>query len=168
MKAWDAKLLAYVSFSDEIRSQGCRVSPLSKVAYPYSLRKGSRFCRRNQSFTMAYLEIHTDRQAGRQFDLGNMTSLGRHNDNDLILSDCRASRRHARIIQRGESFFLEDLSSSNGTYLRDQQLPPSTPSELAEDDEIRIGSTRLVFHMYRFISSSSEIPRPTEWLPNPP
>jgi pSer/pThr/pTyr-binding forkhead associated (FHA) protein len=118
---------------------------------------------------MAYLELHAGHQTGEKIDLGNTLSLGRSPDNDLSLSDERVSRYHARITRRGESFLLEDLSSANGTFLRNERLPPGIPIELVDADEIRISVIRLVFHLYRFISSSSsEIPRPAQWSFNPP
>jgi pSer/pThr/pTyr-binding forkhead associated (FHA) protein len=117
---------------------------------------------------MAYLELHAGHQTGKKIDLGSTFSLGRASDNDLHLSDQGVSRQHARITRHGECFLLEDLSSSNGTFLREQRLGPGAPSELVDGDEIRIGSTRLIFRLYHFISSSSEIPRPTTWSPNPP
>lgn len=118
---------------------------------------------------MAYIELHAGHQAGKKIDLGNTLSLGRSPDNDLNFSDQRVSRYHARITRRGESFFLEDLSSANGTFLRNERLSPGIPIELVEGDEIRIGTIQLIFHLYRFISSSSsEIPRPAQWSSNPP
>jgi pSer/pThr/pTyr-binding forkhead associated (FHA) protein len=118
---------------------------------------------------MAYLELHAGHQAGEKIDLGNTCSLGRSPDNDLSLSDERVSRYHARITRCGERFLLEDLDSANGTFLRNERLPSGRPSELVEGDEIRIGVIRLIFHLYRFISSSSsEIPRPVQWSSNPP
>jgi len=46
---------------------------------------------------------------------------------------------------------VEDLDSTNGTVLRNKRLPPGTPTELVEGDEIRIGPLRLIFHLYRSI-----------------
>lgn len=117
---------------------------------------------------MAHLEVYADCETERQVTLGDVMSFGRHTDNDVILADCRVSREHARITRHGEAFFLEDLSSSNGTFLRQQRLSPGTPSEFVDGDEIRIGRTRLIFRLYRFISSSSEMPRPMAWIQNPP
>jgi pSer/pThr/pTyr-binding forkhead associated (FHA) protein len=50
------------------------------------------------------------------------------------------SRRHARIIRRGEDFFLEDLESMNGTFLNRRRLPPHTPTSFQGGDEIRLGN----------------------------
>jgi len=86
-------------------------------------------------------------------------SFGRNEDNDVILIDDGVSRHHARITRRGERFLLEDLSSSNGTFLKKQRLEAGRPSELADGDEIQIGSHRLVFHLYRFISNAKAASR---------
>lgn len=116
---------------------------------------------------MAFLSIYKDGESERLFHLGDEASLGRSEDNDISLSDSRVSRYHARITRRGDYFFLEDLASSNGTFVGDAQLPPRRPRELVDGDEIRIGSTRLIFRLYRFVSTSGEMPRPTAWSPNP-
>ncbi len=118
---------------------------------------------------MAFLEIYTGSESGRQFQLGSQMSLGRDSTNDIVIADSRVSRCHARITRRGDAFFLEDLNSANGTFVGDEQLSSGKPTELVEGDVVRIGATRLIFRLYRFISSSSEIPRPAAaWLPNPP
>ncbi len=117
---------------------------------------------------MAYLQLHADFEAGRQLTLGNMMALGRNADNDFVLPDTRVSRHHARIIRRGEDFLLEDLSSSNGTFLREKRLPPKTPIELADGDEIWIGAIRLTFHLYRFVSYLSKKSRVIKWSSNHP
>jgi len=75
---------------------------------------------------MAYLELHAGHQAGKKNDLGSPFSLGRSPDNNLRLSDQRVSRHHARITRQGERFLLEDLHSTNGTLLRNEQLNRTT------------------------------------------
>jgi pSer/pThr/pTyr-binding forkhead associated (FHA) protein len=87
----------------------------------------------------------------KKLHLGSTFSFGRAPGNNLRLSDQRASRRHARITREGDRFLLEDLHSTNGTVLRNEQLAPGVPTELAEGDEIRIGPLRLIFHLYRSI-----------------
>jgi 3',5'-cyclic-nucleotide phosphodiesterase len=68
------------------------------------------------------------------------------------------SRRHARITRRGERFVVEDLHSTNGTLLRNEFMSPGIPNELGEGDEIRIGPTHLIFHLYRPIRSMINLP----------
>lgn len=53
------------------------------------------------------------------------------------------SRRHARIICRGNDFFLEDLESVNGTYLNRRKLAPHTLVPFHDGDEIRLGNLVL-------------------------
>jgi len=53
------------------------------------------------------------------------------------------SRRHARVIRRGDAFYLEDLESANGTYLNRQRLAAHTPVPFGDGDEIRLGNLVL-------------------------
>jgi hypothetical protein len=139
----------------------------SRTVIPYSLRNKSFVLTESRS-TMAYLEIHADCETERQLTLGDAISFGRHRDNDVILCDDQVSRHHARITRHGENFLLEDLSSSNGTFLRARRLRARTPSELVDGDEIQIGSVRLVFHLYRFISCASTDSYHAAWSQNSP
>lgn len=56
---------------------------------------------------------------------GNMSkrivSIGRHPSNQIVISDSRVSSRHARVVFGSDGAFLEDLGSSNGTFLEGQQ-----------------------------------------------
>ena len=55
------------------------------------------------------------------------------------------SRRHARILSQGGQFYLEDLNSTNHTYVNQQKLTPGQPHPLSNGDEIRFGQVRLTF-----------------------
>ena len=56
------------------------------------------------------------------------------------------SRRHARLIARDQQFIIEDLGSSNGTFINDKlQLGPSVQHVLQSGDLVRLGSTQLRF-----------------------
>jgi DNA-binding winged helix-turn-helix (wHTH) protein len=57
------------------------------------------------------------------------------------------SRHHATILVAGGRFFLEDLASKNGTYLREKRL--DRRAELQDGDELRLGQTPLVFRTAR-------------------
>jgi sigma-B regulation protein RsbU (phosphoserine phosphatase) len=59
-------------------------------------------------------------------------------DCQLVLASRVISKQHARITLDGETFYLEDLKSLNGTYLNGTRLTPHTPRPLKPDDEIRI------------------------------
>lgn len=65
--------------------------------------------------------------------------LGRAQEATLVLEDDYASARHARLFPQGSRWFIEDLGSTNGTYLAEQQLTRALPVELGVP--VRIGKT---------------------------
>lgn len=67
--------------------------------------------------------------------------IGRAEDSTLVLDDDYASTRHARITQQGAQYFLEDLGSTNGTYL--DRVRVTTPTAIPVGVPIRIGRTVL-------------------------
>jgi hypothetical protein len=69
-------------------------------------------------------------------------------DLDAFDTDAKVSRRHARITRRGGAYFIEDLGSTNGTYVnRGRRLLPGSPQVLADGDEVIVGKTFLRFHI---------------------
>jgi signal transduction histidine kinase len=96
---------------------------------------------------MAYLEMLEGFHCGTQVPLPDEALLGRHRENLLCLPEARVSRQHARILRRGTTFVIEDLQSSNGVLVQGQRLVPRVPYTLHNGDEIRIGSTRMVFRV---------------------
>lgn len=75
------------------------------------------------------------------YDVGEQLVLGR--GGDIRLSDGRVSRRHARVVLHEGAYLLEDLKSSNGTFLNDVKLQEIR--ELKHGDRIRIGPFQLKF-----------------------
>ena len=63
--------------------------------------------------------------------------LGRDLSNDIVVNDPEVSRRHARLILQEGSYILEDLSSTNGTFIRGQRL--GAPLVLRPGETITIG-----------------------------
>lgn len=71
-------------------------------------------------------------------------------DLDTHDPDAKVSRRHARITYRGNIYMVEDLGSTNGTFVnRGRRLLPGSPQVLSEGDEIIVGKTFLRFHINR-------------------
>lgn len=69
-------------------------------------------------------------------------------DLDAYDPDAKVSRRHARIVRRDNIYTIEDLGSTNGTFLnRGRRLLPGSPQILSEGDEIIVGKTFLRFHI---------------------
>jgi len=79
-------------------------------------------------------------------------TLGRAQDNALILADDEASSHHARIVQAPEGFIIEDLQSTNGTFVNDQRV---TRQELQAGDIVSLGNTKLLFQSTGAVSIQS-------------
>ncbi len=68
-------------------------------------------------------------------------TLGRADDSTLVITDDYASSKHARLVPGDGSWMLEDLGSTNGTYLGAAKVTRPTPVPLGQ--QIRIGKTVL-------------------------
>jgi pSer/pThr/pTyr-binding forkhead associated (FHA) protein len=82
---------------------------------------------------------------GERYDLFGGLSIGRSTDADVRIEDRFASGVHARLYSRGASYYVEDLTSTNGTFLNGAQLEGE--AELSDLDEIKIGDTELRFEL---------------------
>jgi diguanylate cyclase (GGDEF)-like protein len=77
--------------------------------------------------------------------------IGRSSDANIILKEHNISRRHARIVIDGERAVLEDLGSTNGTYVNSERI---TKCQLEDGDLISIGKTILKFSFQSDIDSA--------------
>jgi serine phosphatase RsbU (regulator of sigma subunit) len=94
---------------------------------------------------MPYLQFENGTQAGQRRELNAPSAvLGRHPECDVVIDVGAVSRQHAKIERSGETFFLEDLKSRNGTLLNDEPLAQRRP--LADGDRLQICDVTLVFH----------------------
>jgi hypothetical protein len=78
-------------------------------------------------------------EPGTSFDVGEGATLGRSNGADIRIDDPFASSAHARIFARGDFMYVEDMGSTNGTYLNGRQLRQAERLRMA--DVIRIGDS---------------------------
>ena len=81
--------------------------------------------------------------AGMEYDLEEGAVLGRGEQAEIRLEDPFASSRHARIVRQGGVMVLEDLGSTNGTYLNEEVLGGPTP--LHPGDRVRIGDSEFTY-----------------------
>jgi hypothetical protein len=106
----------------------------------------------------AKLVIHRGRSVGKEFPMCEDEShIGRWDadggifpDVDLDSDDpeAKVSRRHARITRRSGQYYIEDLGSTNGTFVnRGRRLLPGDRQPLRDGDEVIVGKTFLKFHL---------------------
>ena len=76
---------------------------------------------------------------GTEFEIGDSATMGRSPSADVPIEDPFASSAHARIFPRGQFMYIEDMGSTNGTYLNGRQL--RRPEQLKTADTVRIGET---------------------------
>src|SRR6266567_3381097 len=74
-----------------------------------------------------------------------IVTMGRAQDNQLVISDSKVSFHHAEIRPGGQGYSIIDLRSTNGTFVNEQQLIPGMPRQLNQGDAIRIGDTTLTY-----------------------
>ncbi len=106
-----------------------------------ALKKPSRAERRQAKKLPKNLRITEGRQAGQIYTLGERLEIGRATDCDLILDDDYVSTNHAVFSLGPSGFVLEDLGSTNGTYVNGVRI--TSPIPVTPADEIRIGRTEM-------------------------
>ena len=88
------------------------------------------------------IEHAAGHESGVAYDLLHGATLGR-GDVEIQLDDPFASSRHAQITSQGRTMVLNDLGSTNGTYLNDEPL--TGPQPLHPGDRIRIGDSAFTY-----------------------
>lgn len=83
--------------------------------------------------------------AGREHLLsGEITSIGRAVESDIVITSRRVSREHARVQRQGRRMMLTDLGSSNGTFLNEERV--LAPVDLRDGDAVSVGDVVLIYH----------------------
>ena len=72
---------------------------------------------------------------------GEQLMIGRDSTNEIVINDAEVSRRHAHLTFQGGKYVLEDLGSTNGTFVNGIRL--DSPRRLSSGDLIRVGETQL-------------------------
>ena len=85
------------------------------------------------------LTVRRGGDGGGEVPLGAVTEIGRDPAADVTLDDARVSWRHVRLHRRGLRVLVEDLGSTNGTFLNERRLEGR--AQVRAGDRIRIGTT---------------------------
>jgi pSer/pThr/pTyr-binding forkhead associated (FHA) protein len=80
---------------------------------------------------------------GMEYDIGEGAVMGRGDQAEIRLEDPFASSRHAKLTRQGGIVVLEDLGSTNGTYLNEEILVG--PQPLHAGDRVRIGDSEFTY-----------------------
>jgi hypothetical protein len=84
-------------------------------------------------------------EPGERFDLFGGLSIGRSPEADVRIEDRYASGIHARIYSRGANYYVEDMNSTNGTFLNGGRL--NGEAQLDDLDSVRVGNTEFRFEL---------------------
>ncbi len=104
------------------------------------------------------LKLSAGPRAGEQIDLTKPEIiLGRDPTADFVIESPGVSRRHARFFTRDQAYFVEDLKSSNGTFVNGERI--SAAVQLRNGDEIRLGqAVALTFHLPVVAETVMDVP----------
>lgn len=101
---------------------------------------------------MAQLVVESGEETGHRYTVGPLCILGRLKSCDVPVKDNKASRNNTKIRLQDGAWTVEDLQSSNGTYLNEERI---TSAPLNDGDRIRIGKT-----VFRFETAAAPAPKP--------
>ena len=121
---------------------GARSSRLVAAPRGLTVTSGGRPAKVKRGRAAHNLVVTEGALAGTRLTLGEaQITIGRAEDSTLVITDDYASARHARLVPRGGQWFVEDLGSTNGTYLDRAKVTAPTPVPLGVP--IRIGRTSI-------------------------
>jgi diguanylate cyclase (GGDEF)-like protein len=98
--------------------------------------------RSERSSECCLVQIHGP-ELGKKYLIDSELTIGRDQGNHIWVDLDNVSRRHARVLGKNGRMFLEDLGSTNGTYLNDQEV--LQPSPLRSGDLIKVGGSIFKF-----------------------
>ena len=136
-------LLLYLFFLRVLRAVWAEVNPPKAVEAPVKKHgKQTRRAAPRRGGGAAVLRILLPPELkGRTFPLAEEITLGRAAGCQVTLDDTYASQLHARVFQRDGTIYVEDLGSTNGTYLNRSKV--TGPMVFQRGDKLQIGNTVL-------------------------
>jgi hypothetical protein len=97
--------------------------------------------RKRSSHPTDVVVVEPPAQAGRRYPLGDEVTVGRAAGCQIIVDDTYVSQLHARLFMRDGQLLVEDLGSTNGTYLNRGKV--SGPMVMQRGDRLQVGNTVL-------------------------
>ncbi len=103
---------------------------------------------------------------GHIFALSGMAmKIGRATNNDIVINDPEMSRQHAQLIPQGDGYAVQDLGSTNGTFVNGQRIANMTP--IYQGDVVAFGDAIFLLYQVDWETDSQPIPPPTIGKPQP-
>ena len=95
--------------------------------------------------------------------------IGRSTDSDLVINDAEMSRQHAQLVQQDDGYAIQDLGSTNGTFVNSQRISSMVP--IYSGDVVAFGEAIVLLVQVEWETDSqpipASIPRPTIGKPQP-
>lgn len=112
-----------------------------KIMYKDMKGSGRKAPSRKKSFGLEIVDPGMNRsiRKGAVVPINREITIGRRDDNSIVLNEGYVSGHHARVYLRNNQYILEDLNSTNGTILNDQRIDNKV--YIKNGDEIKIGSS---------------------------
>jgi pSer/pThr/pTyr-binding forkhead associated (FHA) protein len=136
-------LLLYLFFLRVLRAVWAEVNPPKEVAAPARAKHGKQTRRTGprKGGGLVLRVLLPPELKGRSYPLAEEITLGRAAGCQVTIDDTYASQLHARVFQRDGTVYVEDLGSTNGTYLNRRKV--TGPMVLQRGDKLQIGNTVL-------------------------
>lgn len=135
-------LLIYLFFLRVLRAVWAEVSPPKRPEAPKPKRERASKRPAGRKHGPPTLRILAPAEVkGRTFEIGEEATIGRAAGCKVTIDDHYASQLHARVFQRDGQIFVEDIGSTNGTYLNRKKV--TGPMVLQRGDHLQIGNTVL-------------------------
>jgi pSer/pThr/pTyr-binding forkhead associated (FHA) protein len=123
-------------------ARASRIVAAPRGVGPPAATAGGRPAKTRRGKAARQLVVTAGALAGTRITLGEAPiAIGRAEDSTLVITDDYASARHARLVPRAGQWYIEDLGSTNGTYLDRSKVNAPTPVPIGVP--IRIGRTSL-------------------------
>jgi len=133
-------LLLYLFFLRVLRAVWAEVNPPKTAPAKPKRERGRRSSGGKHAAPLLRL-LAPPEVKGRAYPLGEEVTLGRAAGCQVTIEDTYASQLHARVFQRDGKVFVEDLGSTNGTYLNRRKV--TGPMVVQRGDRLQIGNTVL-------------------------
>ncbi len=115
----------------------------SIAALQRSLGRAPAIAERGLAYLVVSAAPPNSHRRGERLPLRAVNAIGRDPGNDVVLRDDFASVRHAVVSQDGEGWWVEDVGSTNGTFVNGERLTHRAPLHFG--DELEVGRVRMRF-----------------------